>query len=716
MGGWVAAALFCLVVVTTGVQGLTGNQYDLYDHLRSWTCPADEEVWSTGDAVLLSHFADGAWTNEDATCAAPATLTRCSDAAPVPDHSEVKKEYKTTDGSYTFGVFYECASGFAWLSGARGKLTQCKNGKWTTIFDVCTEECPIKSARDCADVHQFGFRETKMYRLTGDEGSYEAHCILDEVPANSGWTFAFRQTEGNDRFHNNVLGSTAYSQHEEGLYDPSSSSYLIGLKKLVAMNRNEDGSRRPLTFLFKITAHDGSKYHASYNGVNIGNASMGYQLEEIGEYHGNAGDSFRKNLGNIFEHYGGAGAFFWAPPSQFDAKEGVYLTFAPIVWETLTDCPDCSAFIPRTVEIYVRPKSWDEATSCPYTNLTHPAWKTVTVDMPISRAPGTNITYTCLGDLMMEGRVGEERTVAGVMHCLNGTDGSLAWDWIPTLPCTFTCPENFTEAPRGGVCYHYSTDDAEFGLVSASLRCSEMGATLAMFTEISDLQNATDDQCYLSSYIKRNDQAVYPWDLNPTLFTCDATEQCQNTDDKNQCYLVCKPDKYRVQDCSIPTPYACMLPAQCPTTYTFYNGLCYKIETFTGSYLDAVYTCNLLGAGLAVPETPEVLNGIGELARVNLPLPAEFLIAVNDREEPGNYNIGGIYSPNEAMVDVLTEARGNLSFSYFTMVEHPEVEVMPTLHTQDSTMTGSFWAVCQFGGPFVLEFSYLLRQPVPQNE
>lgn len=35
---------------------------------------------------------------------------------------------------------------------------------------------------------------------------------------------------------------------------------------------------------------------------------------------------------------------------------------------------------------------------------------------------------------------------------------------------TVACPDGFTEAPRGGVCYHFSTDVAEFGYASALVR------------------------------------------------------------------------------------------------------------------------------------------------------------------------------------------------------------------------------------------------------
>ncbi|ROT64490.1 hypothetical protein C7M84_017582 [Penaeus vannamei] len=429
---------------------------------------------------------------------------------------------------------------------------------------------------------------------------FQALCHLSEEPADSGWTLAFKQTAGSDKFHNNVLGSTAYTMHENGIYDVDSPSYSIGLKKLVAMNRNEDGSRRPLTFLFIIRSTDGTKYHASYNGVNIGDASTRYELEEIGEYHGTAGDSFQKNLGNTFQHYGGAGGHFWAPPAQFDARQGVYLTFSIILWETLTNCPSCGGFTPDWVKLYVRPKSWDE----------------VAVDMPISRAPGTNITYSCVGDMMMEGSADGQRTAAGVMQCLEASDGSLAWDWIPTLPCTFACPDGFTEAPRGGVCYHFSTDVAEFGFASALVRCNEMGATLAKFDQITDLDNAAADQCYYSTYIKRTDDSTQPWRLN-SQFTCDPSERCQLWDNKNQCIMICNPGKFRVEDCATPSPYACVIPALCPPYWDLAGDMCYRFQPFGGSYLDAVHVCHNNGGGLAVPKNPKALFDIGELAKSN---------------------------------------------------------------------------------------------------
>ncbi|XP_037792003.1 uncharacterized protein LOC119587326 [Penaeus monodon] len=173
MGWRVLTAIFCLVMAPADVRALTGNQYDLHDDLRSWTCTADDHGWSTGDVVLLSHLVDGAWTNEGATCAALPLLSRCPDAAAVPENARVTQEYKTSDGSYTFGVYYECASGFAWLSGERGRLTQCKDRAWTHILDICTEECPDSPVKDCLDVHNLGFRESKLYRLESDAGIYK---------------------------------------------------------------------------------------------------------------------------------------------------------------------------------------------------------------------------------------------------------------------------------------------------------------------------------------------------------------------------------------------------------------------------------------------------------------------------------------------------------------------------------------------------------------
>lgn len=37
----------------------------------------------------------------------------------------------------------------------------------------CLSECPDSPVKDCLDVHNLGFRESKLYRLESDAGIYE---------------------------------------------------------------------------------------------------------------------------------------------------------------------------------------------------------------------------------------------------------------------------------------------------------------------------------------------------------------------------------------------------------------------------------------------------------------------------------------------------------------------------------------------------------------
>ncbi|XP_071532444.1 uncharacterized protein [Panulirus ornatus] len=187
------------------------------------------------------------------------------------------------------------------------------------------------------------------------------------------------------------------------------------------------------------------------------------------------------------------------------------------VWETMAD----KTF--ETVLLRVRSQVYDEAVACPLLNVAHRWWSSVNVTVPINRAVGDILYYTCFGENMMEGAEGMTRTSKGAVECRN-EDSVKVWNTTLTLPCTFTCPEAFVKSTSSSFCYGFSNESSVSGIVGASLSCHELhNATLAILGSNSDLSLIPNGQYYTAHTTRNQDLALFPT-LPPDLM-CD--QYCQ---------------------------------------------------------------------------------------------------------------------------------------------------------------------------------------------
>ncbi|XP_068207773.1 uncharacterized protein [Palaemon carinicauda] len=93
----------------------------------------------------------------------------CADDPPalLPDAEEILQ-----DGLPDFVRSYKCKDGWFWQSGRRTRHSQCFNGKWTHILDLCLEECDdCPYPRDCTDVSRMGFNESDHFYISPTQQS-----------------------------------------------------------------------------------------------------------------------------------------------------------------------------------------------------------------------------------------------------------------------------------------------------------------------------------------------------------------------------------------------------------------------------------------------------------------------------------------------------------------------------------------------------------------
>ncbi|KAK4308003.1 hypothetical protein Pmani_020278 [Petrolisthes manimaculis] len=64
----------------------------------------------------------------------------------------------------TLAVHYTCNAPMAWLSGMKGRVSQCMEQGWSDILDLCDEDCDLP--RDCSMVHDLGLEtEGKTFQV-----------------------------------------------------------------------------------------------------------------------------------------------------------------------------------------------------------------------------------------------------------------------------------------------------------------------------------------------------------------------------------------------------------------------------------------------------------------------------------------------------------------------------------------------------------------------
>nr|XP_027208776.1 uncharacterized protein LOC113802402 [Penaeus vannamei] len=507
------------------------------------TCdPVSTLVSPFSEHVVLSRCARGEWSVLEATCQASTSeiFRPCADPTPQPEMAAVNKSFTASTGEVA--TVFACEPGYAWLSGQAFAVTQCLNGNWTPIMDMCDTACPMP--RDCSDISLLGFSSSGMYRITPSGnplfGMKEVWCDLDDSSAltGGGWTTVFRrsaavafsaETEpakweayefgfGDNTTDNYFIESDANEspageeQHQAFCFSKRaprlshvrgrSGEARTGLLDLVDLSWNADGSPRPLVFQFLLDA-GGELRHATFAGVQVAPPQEGYALLGPATYHGDAGDSFGPLVG--FNVTLQKDQYWWAPEDPAEAQAlrdsvGSDLTASTVTWAELG--PDVAL---TSCIIRVRPLTYDEARSCPPLGVTAPRWISTEVNVPLSRDVGSAVSYACLGEYMWEGPEGGDRTRAGTLVCERPSETEPPrWNGTLTLPCSIVCPPEFQPNGPRTRCYHFSTVPEEDGVVGAALRCSDLGASPAVIPFGDFLSGAAPGAFYYTAHVDRS--------------------------------------------------------------------------------------------------------------------------------------------------------------------------------------------------------------------
>lgn len=73
------------------------------------------------------------------------TLPMCEEDWPTPSSDFSYAIY--SGEKEVFALYYVCMNRRLWLSGRKGRLSQCLNGTWTSILDECAEGKRKRNAR-----------------------------------------------------------------------------------------------------------------------------------------------------------------------------------------------------------------------------------------------------------------------------------------------------------------------------------------------------------------------------------------------------------------------------------------------------------------------------------------------------------------------------------------------------------------------------------------
>ncbi|XP_069948344.1 uncharacterized protein [Cherax quadricarinatus] len=656
-----------------------------------WTCSKPQtSMFNNGLRMISSNCTDPATLESGLSCVA-ATSDICPAAEPViPAYSSILGAFYDPLNAY---VYYVVCNGKGWWqSGAKGQMSQCLNGTWSTITDKCIEPSgtagnasttaqPVTTAsstaaRDCAEIAMMGHSISGIYSIipsgNSSDSDMKVMCTLSSDPGDSGWTQVLYLSlptiipiviNAGD-----VMGTPG-----------SGTFYFIGFNALTSLNWNIttlQNTSRPLVFLVELVKADGTTLYATYNAVVIARDNY-YTLQNVGDYHGNAGDMLRHSkLHGIV----GSSSLLWSCDSP---QTCVTLWFSGITWGSLS-------FVQVTIS--VRPSTYDAIYACPAVMSFDPTWPSTTViQMTASRSVGAIVSYTCT-DGLIEGNATVGYSTTGSAKCLPKT---LTWSMIPVLPCNLVCPVGYTMI--NDTCVYASSQVPELGLVSASLECHQSNSSLINVTSVDQLSVATPGTFYYTAHIYTSSAGFVS---QPPAFTCAVGETCAGglgleclamTVSGNQIVA-------RSQNCYRNDTFAlCAVPDYCPNNFTAYRGLCYKVVSQYNpiySFSSALSYCNSLGAALAYPETLDVIDFLVELVRqsvTSLTGEVYVLTGYNTRLDP---TMGGIYNPSPEVIDIPLEVSG-----YADRI----LAINPLNYTVYSdNMTSSLpvnYAVCQMYGP-----------------
>ncbi|XP_042880534.1 uncharacterized protein LOC122258585 [Penaeus japonicus] len=687
--------------------------------------------WASGRRANFAQCLNNSWTEIDDYCIAGffPNETSCLDPPPKPCNSVKRKKWDAA--GHCVGVMYECKPGFVWASGARAQVTQCVAGVWTPIDDVCfartliTGETPcpyseppnttlvLYENQHCSEEPAvLGYYECfPGYKWLSGHQTHEAHCprgswqpvmdlchpstceplrdcaeILATGVEESGFFRIYPSGSMTDRY-TQVFCALADSMHfadggwTEIAYFKNTDGFGIDYEVLANLSRGENSDTRLLTFRFIFWTDDSQIYHATYGSVNL---TADLDIVDVGAYHGDAGDAFREHVNDRFQLAVG----WWSTDEQliksYVSGDGM------LHWPPLENAGKTLL----SVELFIRPQDFDEVTSCPPVmgfspNIT----QHVSLRIPLSRAPGTLITFYCDGDVktlqMGDGGGASQRSLSCSCHV---GEVSPMWDLPVEFVCGPVCPANFTFSQDGNRCYSVSQEGNPMGYLGAARSCSEKNASLAIFEEPEDLQQLPDDLFYYTIHRSR-DLNGWLWPPLPYYALCPADGVCQPSEN-NTCLTVNRQGIHEAQSCfSKDLRYVCMVPAYCPPGFTLHSGQCFKVATMLFDHqVVALSLCENYGAALAFPETKETLEFIADMIlkeNGNQSLPAVGFLGLNRAN--GSWSYQGLYNPDREILQQ-ADASGGI-WTALSVESNGSTLIM-------SDMTGNgYYAVCQYPGP-----------------
>ncbi|XP_069191903.1 uncharacterized protein [Procambarus clarkii] len=618
--------------------GMTQTQMDK----TLWLCSG--RLWSTGDVVYQTQCGPGQ-LEDNVSCGSVSVGVCSSPSTPPPNTT-------TTTIVDNAAYYYQCVAPLVWLSGEPDRLSQCLLRQWSNVYDVCDEDCPMP--RDCSTVADMGFNTSDVYNIVPSglpRGPVaRVYCSLSSDTSDTGWTQVL--------YNSNGFTNTYVSEPSD--ISSMTQPYFLRIEKLSALNWNGT-TPRPLVFWFNITLTNDKSYFAIYSGVQMAQNNP-WTLTAVGDYHGTAGDSFSGNLNQKFQD------LWWQERSGVNSSQ---LIPSPMTWDSLTK--DTSQTI-RSVALFVRPQDYDADHSCPPEVAMAPWWRNINITFPIVRSAGTVISYQCVGELIMAGNstTMAERVTEDSTTCVALTNGTLVWNTsIISPPCRLTCPDNYVKTVDGTSCARFSDDDATYGIVTASLRCRDELASLALLTEYGNHPNIVNNQYYYTAHVRDSLTPFQPPSPSGMNVPCAPNETCQLSG-RNECYTVGQAAPItlqgRAQSCFLNTTrYICRRPAFCPNNYSQYKGLCYNVldtATYTGVYInrtgdhiEALKHCMADGSSLAYPESLDVLQYLESLVRqkalnsVNIQTSLqETKIAIIGLNQRNNWTGSGVYAPDPDVV------------------------------------------------------------------
>ncbi|XP_076053586.1 uncharacterized protein LOC143032601 [Oratosquilla oratoria] len=607
------------------------------------------------------------------------------------DSEFVKPENSVSAGSLEGKLhLYTCAENLGFVSNASWVMTECIRNNWTVIHDICeTADVAVANQRDCSEVSLLGHNMSRIYQITpsgvSDGNCIYAWCDLTEVDGN--WTVIFRMVYSNYWYQLNQ-GLEAYTN---GFY-LSQHVFWIGTENLYHLMQSRGGNSQPKVLRVVMIDSSGKHYHATYDNFNIGDNSTNYSLLSLGKFHGNAGDSLTPQVGAEFTCNTRLYCF-WVDQEAYrnDNTSVAYLMEYPSTWPTVTR--DAGKTLVKAF-MEIRYQDYDQANACPTAIVHNPVDSTETLSFGRSRDVGAVITYSCLEYLFFEGVPGGKRTKEGNATCERKDDGTLAWSYIPVFPCTLVCPDGFVAGNKSNKCYHFSPEPSQ-SLTHAATMCSLKNSTLAILKNVTDLlTHGMDGVSYLTAYIRRG---TYIYAITPSLseldtagFSCNSTiSQCSEVGD-NTCAIVKNDGTYVISDCDTPGyHYICMLPGECPTRFSLFDGLClyYHSTTTLTNHVSSLRVCNYYGAALLWPNTvlqAQAMITIGLGRRLKY-------VPLGMHNSSNDWTFFGTYAPTE---DLLTRIdSSNVTGPFLSL----DTTSMDLVFLNRSDRTNAY--ICQYPGP-----------------